>query len=121
MIFDVERPSQTAPYLVETMTLSVATGSTQRTALLVCLAVALLALPLAGMLHCEGAHGDEPAPTPLAEACCVFLCLSVLISLLVIQPNWPSIIHTMFDRKPVRLANRLTRWVPPPRPIGLRP
>ena len=121
MIFDIECDSQTASYLVSTMTQLLMPGLTRRTILGVCLAFALLALPLAGMLHCEAAHAYEHAPVPLAEACCVFLCLSVLVSLLVIQPNWSSIMYTTFDLKPVRLSNRLTRWVPPPRPIGLLP
>ena len=119
MIFNMERHSQTAPYLIGTMTL--ANRSTQRTIVSACLAFALLVLPLAGTLHCEAAHVDEHAPRPLAEACCVVLCLSVIIGMLVIQLKWLSIMHVTLDLKPVRLANRLTRWVPPPRSIGLLP
>ena len=120
MIFSVERHSQTAPHLVGTMTLSLANRSTQCT-VLVCLVFALLALPLAGSLHCAATHTDEPAPTPLAEACCVVLCLSVIVSILLIQLKWLSIMHVTLELKPVRLSNRLTRWVPPPRSIGLLP
>ncbi len=119
MISNIERHSQTAPYLIGTMTL--ANWSTRCTIVSVCLAFALLALPLAGTLHCEAAHAHEHAPTPLAEACCVVLCLSVIVSMLVIQLKWLSIMHVTLELKPVRLANRLTRWVPPPRPIGLFP
>lgn len=104
------------------MTLSIADGSIRRT-ILVCLACALLALPLAGTLHCAAAHGDVHAPTstPVAEACCVFLCLTVLAGVMAIRLNWLSIMLVALDLKPVRLTNRLTRWVPPPRPIGLLP
>lgn len=108
-----------APHLVGLMTLSTADRSIQRT-IIVCLAFALLALPLAGTLHCEVLHAeDRHAPAPLAEACCVFLCLTMLVGMVVIQLNWLSIIHVTFDLKPVRLTNRPTRWVPPPRSIGL--
>jgi hypothetical protein len=117
----MERDSQTASYLVSTMTQLLMLGSIQRTVVLMCIALALLALPLAGTLHCEVAHNDQPASTPLADACCVFLCMSVLVSALVIQLTWVSITYTTFELKPVRLANRLTRWVPPPRPSGLLP
>ena len=119
MIFNIERHSQTAPYLIETMTL--ANRSTQRTIVSVCLAFALLALPLAGTVHCESAHAHGHAPTPLAEACCVVLCLSVIVTMLVIQLKWLSIMHVTLVLKPVRLTNLLTRWVPPPRPIALLP
>jgi hypothetical protein len=96
-------------------------GSTQRTVVLVCIALALLVLPLAGTLHCEAAHAAEHARVPLAETCCVFLCLTGLIGVLMIQSKWLSIMHVTFDLKPVRLANHLARWVPPPRSIGLLP
>lgn len=96
-------------------------GLTRRAIVSVCLACALLALPLVGTLHCETAHADEHAPVPLAEACCVVLCLSVIVTTLVIPLKWLSILQVTFDLKPVRLTNRLTRWVPPPRPIGLLP
>ncbi|MBI5563787.1 MAG: hypothetical protein HY870_02755 [Chloroflexi bacterium] len=119
MIFIVERHSQTASYLVSTMTQLLMPGLTRRTIVSVCLAFALLALPLAGTLHCETGHADEHAPVPLAEACCVVLCLAVIVSLLVIQSKWLSIMHGALELKPVRLSNRLTRWVPPPRPIAL--
>ena len=121
MISHMEHASQTASYLVSTMTQLLMPGLTRRTIVSVCLAFALLALPLAGTLHCEAAHADEHAPTPLAEACCVVLCLSVIVSMLVIQLKWLSIMHVTLELKPVRLSNRLTRWVPPPRSIGLLP
>ncbi len=87
--------------------------------MIVCVALALLALPLAGTLHCAAAHTDEHAPARLAEACCVFLCLTMLVGVLVIRLNWLSIMCVTLDLKPVRHANHLTRWVPPPRPIAL--
>jgi hypothetical protein len=121
MISHMEHDSQTASYLIGTMTQLLMPGLTRRTIVSVCLAFALLALPLAGTLHCETAHADEHAPTPLAEACCAILCLSMFIGVLVIHLTWLSIMHVTLDLKPVRLANRLTRWVPPPRSIGLLP
>jgi hypothetical protein len=87
-----------------------------------CVVIALLALPFIGMLHCEVEQAvDGHASVPLAEACCVFLCLTVLVGALVIQPGWMSITHVTCNLKPVRLTNHLTRWVPPPRPIGPLP
>jgi len=84
-----------------------------------CLVLALLALPLAGTLHCEAAHADDVhASVPLAEACCVFLCLSILIGLLTIPLNGLSVLHGTLDLKPVRLTHHPIRWVPPPRSIG---
>jgi hypothetical protein len=83
-----------------------------------CVILALLALPVSGLLHCEVAHaGDGHAPAPLAEACCVFLCLTVLVSALAIHLRWMPITHVTFNLKPVRLVSHLIRWVPPPRPI----
>lgn len=119
MISGVERFSQTALPLIETMMLCLANRSTQRTALFVCLVFALLALPLAGTLHCEAAHAAERAPVPLTEACCVFLCLTVLIGLLTMLHHRLSIQHSLRDLKPVRLTYHSVRWVPPPRPIDL--
>lgn len=91
----------------------------QRTAIMLCIVLALLALPLAGALHCTGAHGDEHARVPSAEACCAVLCLSVIAVLFVIQLKWASIRQGSLDLKPVRLTYCPQRWVPPPRPIGL--
>lgn len=100
------------------MTLSIATRSIQRL-IIICVVSALLALPLAGTLHCKVRHvEDGHAPAPLAEGCCVFLCLTILAGVAVMQLNWLSIMHVTLDLTPVRLMNRLTRWVPPPRPIG---
>ncbi len=82
-----------------------------------CIVLALLALPLAGTLHCEAAHADEHASAPLAEACCVFLCLTALVAALAIHLAWMPINFVTVDFKPVRLVSHLTRWVPPPRSI----
>ncbi|NTU64913.1 MAG: hypothetical protein HGB05_16310 [Chloroflexi bacterium] len=96
--------------------------STKRAIVIGCVVIALLALPFIGMAHCEVAHAvDGHAPAPLAEACCVFVCLTMLISALALHRGWMSIAHVMFDLTPVRLVRPLTRWVPPPRPIALLP
>jgi hypothetical protein len=86
-----------------------------------CVLIALLALPLIGMLHCEVAHAvDDHTSAPLVETCCIFLCLTVLVGALAIQPGWMSITYVTYNLKPVHLTTHLTRWVPPPRPIGSR-
>ena len=101
------------------MSLSFTNRSTQRAMAIGCVVIALLALPFIGVLHCEVAHaGDGVASTPLAEACCVFLCLTVLVGALVIQPGWMSITCVTCNFKPVRLTTQSTRWVSPPRPIS---
>src|SRR5512143_2731502 len=101
------------------MILSLTNRSTQRIIVIGCVSIALLVLPFIGMLHCEVAQAvDGHTSVPLAEACCVFLCLTVLVGVLVIPPEWTSMAHIMLNLKPVRLTNHLTRWVPPPRPIG---
>ena len=104
------------------MTLSFTPYSIQRTIAIGCAVIALLALPFIGMVHCEVAHAvDGHAPAPLAEACCAFLCLTVLVSALTLHRRWMSITHVMFDLTPVRLVSPLTRWVPPPRSIAFLP
>jgi hypothetical protein len=93
--------------------------STQRTIAIGCIVIALLALPFIDMMHCEVEHAvDDHASTPLAEACCVFLCLTVLVSALALHRSWMSITHVMLALTPVRLVSPLARWVPPPRPIA---
>ena len=88
------------------MTLSFAPYSTQRAIAIGCVVIALLVLPFIGMVHCEVAHADDGhAPAPLAEACCVFLCLTMLISALALQRGWMSIAHVTFDVTPVRLVS----------------
>lgn len=119
MIYHVERDSQAAPHLIGTMTLSAADRSTQNTIVVACVVVALLALPFMGALHCQVAHDDHgQASTPLTEACCVFLCFTALVGMIIISAKWPTLAHAALNLKPVRLTNRLTRWVPPPRSIG---
>ena len=93
--------------------------SIQRITITLCIVLTLLALPLAGAVHCADAHGDEHARVPAAEACCVVWCLSVIAGLFVIQLKWASIIQGALDLKPVRLSYCPQRWVPPPRPIDL--
>lgn len=122
IIENVEHDSQAAPRSVGTMTLSLANRSTQHTIMIVCVALALLALPLAGTLHCEVAHAaNDHAPTPLAESCCMFLCLTGLVGAVVIWQVWVSTTHAALEMTPVRLVSHLARWVPPPRPIDLLP
>lgn len=101
------------------MTLSIADRSTQRTIVVACVILALLALPLMGAQHCQVMHDDHghSAP-PLAEACCVFLCFTALISLTIIPVRGLSLAHAALHLNPVRLTDPNTRWVPPPRPIG---
>ena len=102
------------------MTLSFTPYSTQRAIVIGCAVIALLALPFIGMVHCEVAHAvDGHAPAPLAEACCVFVCLTMLISAPALHRGWMLIAHVMFDLTPVRLVSPLTQWVPPPRSIAL--
>jgi hypothetical protein len=101
------------------MTLSFTPYSTQRAIVIGYIVIALLALPFIGMAHCEVAYAvDGHAPAPLAEACCVFVCLTMLISALALHRGWMLIAHVMFDLTPVRLVSPLIRWVPPPRPIS---
>jgi len=101
------------------MPLALTNHSMQRTLVIGCVFIALLALPFSGILHCAGASAaDDHADAPRAEACCVFLCLTILIGALVIPPKWLPMTHVTLNLKPVRLMNYLTRWVPPPRSIG---
>ena len=87
--------------------------------MMACVVFALLALPFVGTLHCQVMHIDHgDASTPMAEACCVFLCFTALIGMIIIPVHWLTITRTAPHLKPVRLTNHLTRWVPPPRPIG---
>jgi hypothetical protein len=102
------------------MILTFAPNSTQRAIALGCVVIALLALPFIGLAHCEAEHAVD-GHAPLAEACCVFLCLTMLVSALALHHNWLSIAHVMFEVTPIRLVGPLTRWVPPPRPIVLLP
>jgi hypothetical protein len=101
------------------MTLLAADRSTQRTIVVACVILALLALPLMGAQHCQAMHDNHghSAP-PLVEACCVFLCFTAFVGLGIILMRWLTISHTTRYLKPVRLTDHLTRWVPPPRPIG---
>jgi hypothetical protein len=119
MIYRVERDSQAALRLVEPMTIFAADRSTQRTIVVACIIFAMLALPVAGALHCQvmhDAHGH--ASMPLAGACCVFLCFTAFIGMVIIPLSWLTIAHAALNLKPVRLASHLIRWVPPPRPIS---
>ncbi len=101
------------------MTLFAADRSTQNTIVVACVVLALLALPVAGALHCQVVHDDHgQASTPLAEACCVFLCFTALVGMVIIPLSWLTIAHAALNLKPVRLASHLIRWVPPPRPIS---
>ena len=85
-----------------------------------CVVIVLLALPFSGMLHCEVAHAvDDHTLAPLAEPCCVFLCLTLLVGALAVHLGWISISHITLHLKPVCLASHLARWVPPPRPSAL--
>jgi hypothetical protein len=84
--------------------------------------IALLALPLGGIVHCEVAHAaDDHAPAPPAEACCVFLCLTMLIGALAVHLRGISISTVTLQLKPVCLVGHPTHWVPPPRPTALLP
>lgn len=94
-------------------------NSIQRPAIMICIVLALLVLPSAGLLHCAVGHDADHPPAPPAGACCVFLCLTILLGLLTIPLKGLSPVQGALDLKPVRLANHLARWVPPPRPIGL--
>lgn len=95
------------------MTVSSADRSAQRTIVIVRVAPALLVLPFAGTLHCEVAHAaDGHASAPLTEVCYAFLCLTALVSAVVIRLMWVSIAHAALDLKPMRLTHCLTRWVP---------
>ena len=85
------------------MTLFFTPYSTQRAIVIGCVVIALLALPFIGMAHCEVAHAvDGHAPAPLAEACCVFVCLTMLISALALHRGWMLIDtrHVRFDAGP---------------------
>jgi hypothetical protein len=101
------------------MTLFVADRSTQRTILIAGVIFALLVLPFMSTQHCQIMHDDhEPASTPLAEGCCAFLCFTAVLGLVIIPARWLTMAHATLHLKPVRLTNYLSRWVPPPRPIG---
>jgi hypothetical protein len=101
------------------MTLSFANRSNQHALVIGCVVIALLALPFSSVLHCEVAQAaDGDASATLAEACCVFLCLTILVGILMIQPGWMAMTRVTRNLKPVCLTIHLTRWVPPPRPIG---
>lgn len=104
------------------MTLFAEDRSAQRTIVAACVILALLALPLSGIWHCEIAHAaDGHTPARLAEACCGFLCLTMLVGALAVHLRGISISHVTLNLKPVCLVSHLTRWVPPPRPIVLLP
>ena len=101
------------------MTLFAADRSTQRTIVVACVVLAVLALPFMGMLHCQVMRDDHGhASTSPSEACCVFLCFTALIGMTLILLSWLTIARAAPYLQPVRLTNHLTRWVPPPRPIG---
>jgi hypothetical protein len=119
MIYRIERDSQAALHIVKTMTLLAANHSAQRTIVIVCVIFALLALPFISAQHCQAMHIDhEQTSTSFADVCCVFLCFATLLGLVIIPVRWLTIDHITLHLKPVRLMNHLTRWVPPPRPIG---
>lgn len=119
MIYHVKRDSQAAPHLAKTMTLLVTDRSAQHTIVVACMILALLALPLIGAQHCQVMRADHGhASAPLAEACCVFLCFTALVGITILPLRWLTMAHPALYLKPVRLTNRLTRWVPPPRSIG---
>lgn len=121
MIYRMKREPSFSAFM-GTMTLSFSRRSTQRAIVIGCVVIALLALPFSGVLHCEVAHAvDGNAPAPLAEACCVLLCLTMLISALAVYLRWISISYVTLNLKPVCLVSHFTRWVPPPRPIALLP
>jgi hypothetical protein len=120
MIYRVERDSQAALRPAENMMIFAADRSIQRTIVVACMIFAMLALPFIGVLHCQVMHDDHgPASAPLAEACCVSLCFTALIGMVVIPVQWLTIAHATLHLKPVRLTDHLTRWVPPPRLIDL--
>ena len=93
--------------------------SIQRAIMVAGIIFAVLALPFIGAQHCQVMHGDYgSSSTPLAEACCVVLCFTALVGLIVLPQSWLTIARAALDLKPVCLACRPTRWVPPPRPIA---
>lgn len=102
------------------MTLLAANRPTQRTMVVACVVLALLVLPCLGTLHCQVMRNDHGhASTSPLEACCVFLCFTALVGMLVLAVKWLTLVHSALNLKPVRLTDHLTRWVPPPRLIDL--
>ena len=100
------------------MTLFAVERSTQHTIVVAGVVLALLALPFMGVLHCEIMHDDHGhASTPLAEACCVFLCFTALVGMTILPMRWLTMARAALRLQPVRLASHPIRWVPPPRSI----
>jgi hypothetical protein len=100
------------------MTIFAADRSIPHTIVAVCIILAMLALPFMGVLHCQVMQDDHGhAALPLAEACCVFLCFTALVGMLVLAVKWLTLVHSAINLKPVRLPSCPIRWVPPPRSI----
>jgi hypothetical protein len=121
MIWNAEQASQTAPHLVETMTRLATDRSLQRTLVIACIGLAVFVLPLLGTQHCQVMHDDHShSAPPQVEACCVFLCFTVLVGLVVMPMRGLTLARAALHLQPVRLTDHLSRWVPPPRAISFR-
>ena len=104
--------------LVCAMTSCAAKHPNQLTLLIVCVSLALLVLPLLGAQHCQIMHDDHHHAAPsLAEACCMFLCFTALVGLVVTPLSGFTWARATLPLQPVRLTDHLLRLVPPPRPI----
>ena len=119
IISSVAHASQAIPPLSESITLFATDRSLQRTLLIACIGLAVFMLPLLGTQHCQVMHDDHShSASPQVEACCVFLCFTVLVGLVVMPVRGLTLARTTLHLQPVRLTDHLRRWVPPPRPTG---
>ena len=115
----MECDSQAVPHFIEAMTLFASDRSARHVIAVACVIGAMLVLPFAGMVHCRVTPGDQAETSAsMAEACCAVVCCTALLGITSLALPGLMVARAALDLKPVRLMNRLTRWVPPPRSIG---
>jgi hypothetical protein len=97
--------------------------SSTRTLITLLTIVAFIATAFFAVLHCtadfSAAHASPNNPAhPLAstDGCCMFLCLTALVSIFVLTPTLPYFHRFTFVADSLVSSARLRLLVPPPRP-----